>query len=57
VAFRGRLLRKLNEGELRSELSRIFRIRPQDEPGEPSPRPEVIEETESSAPASEKAAG
>ena len=48
VAFRGRL---------RSELSRIFRIRPQDEPGEPSPRPEVIEETESSAPASEKAAG
>src|SRR5437867_9270113 len=57
VAFRGRLLRKLNEGELRSELSRICRIRPQDEPGEPSPRPEVIEETESSAPASEKAAG
>jgi diadenylate cyclase len=31
VAFRGRLLEKLNEGELRSELSRIFRIRPQDE--------------------------
>ena len=32
VAFRGRLMQKLNEGELRSELSRIFRIRPQDEP-------------------------
>ncbi len=35
VAYRGRLLQKLNEGELRSELSRIFRIRPQDEPPEP----------------------
>ena len=36
VAFRGRLMQKLNEGELRSELSRIFRIRPQDEPA-PTP--------------------
>ena len=57
VGFRGRLLRKLSEGELRSELSRIFRIRSQDEPEAPAPRPEVIEEAEPSPPASEKAAG
>jgi diadenylate cyclase len=31
VAFRGRMMQKLNEGELRSELSSIFRIRPEDE--------------------------
>jgi len=31
VAFRGRMKQKLNEGELRSELSRIFRIRPEEE--------------------------
>ena len=30
VAFRGRLKQRLDEGELRSELSRIFRIRAQD---------------------------
>ena len=57
VGFRGRLLRKLSEGELRSELSRIFRIRSQDEPEAPAPQPEVIEEAEPSPPASEKAAG
>jgi len=34
VAFRGQMKRHVNEGELRSELSRIFRIRGQDdEPG------------------------
>ena len=32
VAYRGTLRQRLNEGELRSELSRIFRIRPEDEP-------------------------
>lgn len=32
VAFRGRLKQKLNEGELRSELSRIFRVSPEEEP-------------------------
>lgn len=32
VAYRGTLKQRLNEGELRSELSRIFRIRPQSEP-------------------------
>jgi diadenylate cyclase len=31
VAFRGTLKQRLNEGELRSELSRILRIRPEDE--------------------------
>jgi diadenylate cyclase len=31
VAYRGVLKQRLNEGELRSELSRIFRIRQQDE--------------------------
>ena len=35
VAFRGVLKQRLSEGELRSELSRIFRIRPEDE--EPAP--------------------
>ncbi|HTR97282.1 MAG TPA: diadenylate cyclase CdaA [Candidatus Acidoferrales bacterium] len=32
VAYRGVLYSRLDEGQLRSELSRIFRIRPQDEP-------------------------
>ena len=36
VAYRGTLKQRLNEGELRSELSRIFRIRPEDEPPVPS---------------------
>jgi diadenylate cyclase len=39
VAFRGVLRRHLNEGELRSELSRIFRVRPGQEP----PPPESVE--------------
>jgi diadenylate cyclase len=32
VAYRGHLKERLDEGALRSELSRIFRIRPEDEP-------------------------
>jgi len=32
VAFRGTLKRNLSEGELRSELSRIFRVRAEEEP-------------------------
>ncbi|MCC6349467.1 MAG: TIGR00159 family protein [Candidatus Eisenbacteria bacterium] len=32
VAYRGVLYQRLNEGQLRSELSRIFRLRPEDEP-------------------------
>ncbi len=45
VAYRGVLLQRLDEGALRSELSRIFRIRPQDEP-EPEPRREPAEPAE-----------
>ena len=40
VSYRGLMKRDLNEGELRSELSRIFRLRPEDEavatPGAPT---------------------
>ena len=36
VAYRGTMLERLDEGELRSELSRIYRIRPEDEPA-PAP--------------------
>ncbi len=32
VAYRGTLRQRLDEGALRSELSRIFRLRPEDEP-------------------------
>lgn len=32
VAYRGVLYQRLDEGQLRSELSRIFRLRPEDEP-------------------------
>src|SRR5262247_4428594 len=35
VAHRGVLYSRLDEGQLRSELSRIFRIRPEDEPPAP----------------------
>ena len=41
VAYRGVLYPRLDEGQLRSELSRIFRIRPQDEqPPAPASPPE-----------------
>ncbi len=39
VAYRGVLYSRLDEGQLRSELSRIFRIRPQDEPAPAAPAP------------------
>ena len=38
VAHRGVLYSRLDEGQLRSELSRIFRIRPEDEPPVPAPQ-------------------
>lgn len=44
VAYRGVLQQRLDEGALRSELSRIFRIRPQDEPA-----PETLADPASSA--------
>jgi len=34
VAYRGTMHERLDEGELRSELSRIYRIRPEDEPAQ-----------------------
>jgi len=39
VAYRGVLYQRLDEGALRSELSRIFRIRPQDEVVPMAPEP------------------
>ena len=37
IAYRGTMRQRLDEGALRSELSRIFRIRPEDEPEETLP--------------------
>ena len=53
VAYRGVLYPRLDEGQLRSELSRIFRIRPQDEV--PPIAPTSVTPTE--APGAENAAG
>ena len=53
VAFRGTLKQHLNEGELRSELSRIFRIRPQDE----EPADAAVETPAAPESEAEKAAG
>lgn len=53
VAYRGVLYPRLDEGQLRSELSRIFRIRPQDEAPPPIAEPMVTPPSESGA---EKAA-
>jgi diadenylate cyclase len=44
VAHRGILYSRLDEGQLRSELSRIFRIRPQDESPAPVPSNESAHE-------------
>jgi len=49
VAHRGVLYPRLDEGQLRSELSRIFRIRPQDEPPAPIVPPEAPEQATSKA--------
>jgi diadenylate cyclase len=51
VAHRGVLYPRLDEGQLRSELSRIFRIRPQDEP------PAPVAPNEAPPQAASKAAG
>ena len=56
VAYRGVLYSRLDEGQLRSELSRIFRIRPQDEPL-PTPAPADPAAPATSEPGAEKAAG
>lgn len=52
VAYRGVLYQRLDEGQLRSELSRIFRIRPQDEQPAAAPSGEAPQ-----AAGTEKAAG
>ena len=49
VAHRGVLYQRLDEGALRSELSRIFRIRPQDEPPPPVASTEPPGEADSQA--------
>jgi diadenylate cyclase len=60
VAWRGHMRQALDEGELRSELSRIFRLRPEEEAAMIAP-PETPAKPPSSTPsaddASEKAAG
>ena len=48
VAFRGTLKRNLTEGELRSELSRIFRVRAEEEP-EVTPPSDSDRDTQSKA--------
>jgi diadenylate cyclase len=55
VAYRGVLYSRLDEGQLRSELSRIFRIRPQDEPLQAPPSPPAS--APESGAGAEKAAG
>jgi diadenylate cyclase len=55
VAYRGVLYSRLDEGQLRSELSRIFRIRPQDEPLQAPPSPPTSAPDSSAG--AEKAAG
>lgn len=52
VAYRGVLYQRLDEGQLRSELSRIFRLRPEEEP---SPAPDAGAAAASTG--AEKAAG
>jgi diadenylate cyclase len=49
VAFRGTLKQRLNEGELRSELSRILRIRPEDEAPAEAPAGGAPDPTEKAA--------
>jgi len=49
VCYRGTMRHRLNEGELRSELSRIFRIQPGDEITPPPAEDAAAEETGSDA--------
>ena len=49
VAFRGKLKQKLSEGELRSELARIFRVRAEEEAAQVEALPEGGEATEKAA--------
>lgn len=56
VSYRGVMKRNLNEGELRSELSRIFRLRPEEEAAS-TPAMPPGEGSDSGATPVEKAAG
>jgi hypothetical protein len=56
VAYRGQMKRELNEGELRSELSRIFRLRPEQERAAAAAEPPETGADSGPAPV-EKAAG
>ncbi len=49
VAFRGKLKQQLSEGELRSELARIFRVRAEEEAAQVEALPEGGEATEKAA--------
>jgi diadenylate cyclase len=49
VAYRGVMKQNLNEGELRSELSRIFRIRPEQEMSPPAAEPGPSESAQKAA--------
>ena len=49
VAFRGKLKQQLSEGELRSELARIFRVRAEEEAAQGEALPEGGEATEKAA--------
>ncbi len=49
VAYRGTLKQRLNEGELRSELSRIFRIRPGEDEARDAEPPQSVENAQNAA--------
>lgn len=56
VAYRGLLRQRLDEGELRSELSRIFRVRGEEEAPPPAVQPPAAEEPPASPGAGEEKA-
>ena len=57
VAWRGHMHQALDEGELRSELSRIFRLRPEEEAAMIETTEAAAESSAEAAAADEKAAG
>jgi diadenylate cyclase len=53
VAYRGTLKQRLDSGELRSELSRIFHLRPEEETPAPAPAPAAAADGSTAAGAAE----
>jgi diadenylate cyclase len=53
VAYRGTLKQRLDSGELRSELSRIFHLRPEEEVPPPPPPPPAVTDGNAAAGAAE----